>query len=245
MIATAASAELAQELAKPAPGAPTTGGGRPTLYKLASGKRVPGVTTITGRFKDAGGLIHWAWDLGIQGIDYKKARDDAADVGTAAHALVDASIHGQPAPEKPAAMSQDDWLKAMLAFEAFDAWRKQVDLVVLDTERPLVSEAHRFGGTYDAVARVNGEIVLLDWKSSNSVYREYIAQVAAYRQLVQESPMGEKWPVKSAGLIRFGKEHGDFTWHSWPSSVLDLGWKAFEKMRALYELDAEMKKVVR
>jgi hypothetical protein len=29
-------------------------------YRNAEGVRVPGVTTIIGRFKDSGGLINWA-----------------------------------------------------------------------------------------------------------------------------------------------------------------------------------------
>ena len=58
------------------------------IYKTKDGKRVPSVTTITGRFKESGGLIWWAWDLGIQGIDYRKVRDSAADAGTLAHAMI-------------------------------------------------------------------------------------------------------------------------------------------------------------
>ena len=32
-------------------------------YKL-DGKRVPGTTTIIGRFKDSGGLLYWAFEQG-------------------------------------------------------------------------------------------------------------------------------------------------------------------------------------
>jgi len=37
---------------------PIQGSGRPTRYKLKDGTVVPGVKTITGRFKEAGGLMH-------------------------------------------------------------------------------------------------------------------------------------------------------------------------------------------
>jgi hypothetical protein len=69
----------------------------PKGYYLKDGKtRVPGVTTIIGKFKESGGLVHWAWDLGMQGIDYRKARDDAANVGTIAHGMVEQWIKGEP-----------------------------------------------------------------------------------------------------------------------------------------------------
>jgi len=35
-------------------------------YRLKDGTRVPGTTTITGRFKDSGGLIHWANRLALE-----------------------------------------------------------------------------------------------------------------------------------------------------------------------------------
>ena len=70
-----------------------SGGGRPTAYRLEDGTRVPGVTTITNKFKDSGGLIHWAWQCGIDGVDYRAKRDEAGDVGHLAHAAVDADVN--------------------------------------------------------------------------------------------------------------------------------------------------------
>ena len=63
-------------------------------YKTKDGKRVPGVTTIIGRFKDSGALLWWAFAQGksaergeISSL-YDK-RDEAADNGTLAHELVE------------------------------------------------------------------------------------------------------------------------------------------------------------
>jgi hypothetical protein len=220
--------------------APTSGGGRPTSYKTADGKRVPGVTTILGRFKESGGLIHWAWNLGIQGIDYKAARDDAGSVGSLAHQWIDDLIHRRPMTpsDLPAAMQE----QARAGYRAFDSWAAQSKLRIIDTERALISERHRFGGTYDAIGEANAIPILLDWKSSNRIYPEYVCQLAAYRELLRES--GASPCPESACLLRVGKEMGDFHYHSFPSAVLDVGWSAFEHMRALYELDAKLKKVV-
>jgi hypothetical protein len=65
-----------------------------TPYVLADGTSVPSVTTVIGRWKESGGLIHWAWKLGMEGRDYRDVRDSAASSGTIAHAMVDASIRG-------------------------------------------------------------------------------------------------------------------------------------------------------
>ena len=44
-------------------------------YKLSNGKLVVGTTTVIGRFKDSNALIHWAWDCGKKGLDYRQERD--------------------------------------------------------------------------------------------------------------------------------------------------------------------------
>ena len=46
-------------------------------YKLSNGKLVVGTTTVIGRFKDSNALIHWAWDCGKKGLDYRQERDKA------------------------------------------------------------------------------------------------------------------------------------------------------------------------
>src|SRR5690606_27752568 len=122
--------------------------------------------------------------------------------------------------------------QATSGVEAFQEWRSQVRFELVETEVPLVSELYRYGGTLDAVARVNGRLVLLDWKSGNRVYPDHVVQVAAYRQLLREH---RTEAPDDAVLLRVGKEWGDFHSHAWPSALLDHGWTAFRLMRELYD----------
>jgi hypothetical protein len=230
------------------------GTGRPTKgYFTEDGKRVPSVTTITGRFKDSGGLIHWAWQQGIDGINYRESRDKAADAGSFCHRWIEDWIHGRESNFEPVWETDDDTIvQARTGFSAFQEWADSVELEVLETEFPLVSETYKFGGTPDALALVAGKPKLLDWKSSNAVYVEYVAQVAAYRQLIRERATDLHWAdilgnyphaPDSALLLRIGKEHADFHLHSYPSSVLDLGWEYFQHALSMFSLDKELKKV--
>jgi hypothetical protein len=220
----------------------TFGGGRPPVYKTKDGKRVPSVTTITKRFQDAGGLIGWAHKMGLEGRDMREEKDDAATAGKIAHAWIDDSIHGRPLCQLPRVVEPDGEIahRARKALSTFEVWREQVRLEILDTERPLVSEAHRFGGTYDAVGLVGGDLSLVDWKTSNAVYGDYVVQVSAYAELYREH-MGRA--CTGAHLLRVGKEWGDFHYHFYPVEILRQGWEAFLLMRRLYELDAVLKKV--
>ena len=204
-------------------------------YHTKDGKRVPGVTTVLSRFKESGGLIHWAWNLGKEGKDYREVRDKAADAGTLAHEMVENFIHNQPViwSDKPADIAE----KAMKSFGAFQEWARQTQLVVTHTEMPLVSERYRFGGTFDAIL-VNGKRAMGDWKTSNSIYSEYLAQIAAYAILWEENFPDQ--PIDGGfHLLRFDKEYGDFHAHWW--GELEAGKRYFLAIRAAYDEDKELK----
>ena len=64
-------------------------------YRDSKGTRLPGTTTIINRYKDAGGLIHWAWDQGRQGLDFRQTRDKAAEAGTITHDMIEQFIQSQ------------------------------------------------------------------------------------------------------------------------------------------------------
>lgn len=224
-----------------------SGGGRPKRgYRTADGKRIPGVTTICGRFKDSGALINWAYKCGLDGIDINRARDTAGGAGTLAHELIDAKIHDRaPVLPSASALGMDDAEyteaieRARTAFAAYEDWRETTHLEIVRTEFPLVSERYKFGGTPDALGRIKGRLVLLDWKSSGGVYADYLCQLGGYDLLCTEHNLG---PIEGAHLIRFGKEFADFHHHSWGRAVLNTASEAFLLMRSLYELDAALKK---
>ena len=202
-------------------------------YLLADGLKAPSVTTILGRFKEAGGLIHWAWTLGTEGKDYRDVRDQAAAAGTLAHEAVEAFVHRTPFEFPTSEIGE----RAKKAFSAFEEWARQTNLTVTQTEVSLVSERHRFGGTLDAIL-IQGKRAIGDWKSSNALYPEYLVQVAAYGKLWEENFPAE--PITGGyHLLRFDKTYGDFAHRWW--AELDTAWTAFLHLRALYDLDKELK----
>lgn len=207
-----------------------------TGYRLADNTRVPGVTTIIGKFKEAGGLIHWAWQLGIDGKDYREVRDQAAGIGNIAHDMVECHIRGKEFDPSP--YDKPDVDKAENSFLAFLEWAGQTSLKPIETETSLISEKHRFGGTLDAML-VSGKLALGDWKTSNSIYPEYLLQLAAYKVLWEENRPDQ--PITGGfHLLRFDKTHGDFA-HFYYGN-LDEAAEAFLLERRLYDLMSALKK---
>lgn len=200
-------------------------------YADAGGTAVPSVTTIIGRFKDSGGLLYWANQAGRNGLTLDQARTPAATAGTMAHDMVEAHLNGNPEPAlegDPAVVE-----KARAAYGAYLKWESMTRIEIRHTEIPLVSEKYRFGGRLDAIGVVGGELVLVDWKTSNSVYADYTLQLAAYKLLWEENYPDHPL-VGGFHLCRFAKEEADFSHHHFPK--LDQEIVAFLKMRELFDL---------
>lgn len=207
-------------------------------YFLKDGRRVPGTTTVIGRFKESGALIWWAWNEGKEGRDYRETSKKAADAGTLAHAMVEAHIKKLPSPDRTG-VPDEVQMKAAAAYLAYLQWEESTKLEILETEIALVSEKYEFGGTPDAIGYLNGVLSLVDWKSSNAVYADHLIQMAAYKELWTECR--PEYPITGGfHLCRFSKEHGDFAHHYFPN--LDEAWEQFVLFRRAYEIDKGLKK---
>ena len=210
--------------------------GRPTEgYRNAAGSRIPGTTTIIGRFKESGGLLQWAFKQGQSGIAtlYEK-RDEAATAGQLAHDMIEAFILGKPSPDQ--IVDAAILTRATNAFAQFKEWHEQSRIEVIETERSYVSEKLQFGGTVDAIGRdTKGRVVLVDWKTSNSVYSDYLIQLAAYQILLEEC---SEWRPQGFHLLRIAKETADFA-HYFYGEVDDAK-RSFILMRELYDLDKKL-----
>ncbi len=211
-----------------------------------NGVKVPGVTTIISRFKEAGGLLHWAFEQGkacergeINSL-YDK-RDSAGESGTLAHALVEAYIDKRPLPD----ISKEETsiaAQAIQGFENFKQWHSESNIEIISQEGILVSSEYMFGGCPDAIGKNSrGEFCLLDWKTSNGIYSDYLLQLAAYGYLWNSNNPDN--PITGGfHLCRFSKESADFSHHYW--SELDDAWEQFKLFRIAYDIDKKLKKRV-
>ena len=148
-------------------------------YRNAAGQRVPGASTIAKIGADPGGLLHWAWQLGIDGKDYREARDAAAGAGTMMHDNAERWKQGlEPVWTGPAEVIA----KAQVGYGAFLKWAGQTRLQIEETELSLVSETFQYGGTFDATL-IGGKRAMADYKTAASLYPEHLLQVVAYGAL--------------------------------------------------------------
>lgn len=122
--------------------------------------------------------------------------DAAGSFGTEAHDLFEKLLRGSAPTSVPHAHR--------VVVENFEAFRVAHSHLRFDQlEVTVWSDAHRFAGTVDAIARApDGRLVLMDWKTGNRIHSEAALQVAAYSKAYEELH-GER--VSEAWVVRFDK----------------------------------------
>lgn len=147
-----------------------------------------------------------------------KARDDAANIGQAAHAMihwhtkVKLGLDAGPEPSGP-----DEALRAVVAWMD---WCREVDFTPQHVERLLYCPQCAFAGTCDVIAKVRGQLTLIDYKTGRAVYDEAHLQVLAYRHMAAREGI-----VTEAGLIlRLPKTAADPAFEAVPAVDIPYGY---------------------
>jgi len=154
-------------------------------YVDSKGKSLPGVTTIL-QVLNKPALMHWAYDCGCKGIDYRKVRDGRAAIGSLVHDMIECDLLGLPIPNVDK-FSPEDLGIALTCKNHFDVWRsKQKSFEVLDVELVMADEELGFGGTCDLYYKADGKYTLMDFKTSKACYDEHKAQQGAYKLLLEK-----------------------------------------------------------
>ena len=219
-------------------------------FKNSKGERVPAVTTVLNRFQESGALMGWANKVGRQGMTLPEAYAGPTNAGKLCHRLIRADLMGQP-PELPdqktSGLSPKEYSTALeqarRGFGSFLKWKGAHKIEVIATELSLVSEQHQYGGRLDAVIRLDGELVIPDWKAANDVYLGDVLQVAAYRQLWNENNTEQ---ANGSLILRVGKEKADeFEARPYGLDEMRLAWGEFALLLGGYVMEAELKKALK
>lgn len=201
-------------------------------YKTSEGKIVPGATTITGLLNKPF-LVTWANRLGLEGIDSSTYTDEAAKVGTLAHALIQADLQDDTIDRNLYSPQQMDL--AENAVLSFFEWKSHHQIKVIFCEKQMVSDTMLYGGTVDCYCKLDGKPTLLDFKTGKAIYEEYFVQLAAYAELLRENG----YPVEQVRILRVGR---DETEGFEERSVADTRkwFEIFKKLLDIYYIKKEL-----
>ena len=159
---------------------------------------------------------------------HKDKLEDAGDVGHAAHEWIEASIRNaitfnQGVVAEMTAMAPIDE-RAVNCGLAAHAWMVAHNVRFQSTERYIYHRELGYAGTCDGTALVDScdnpaccarifqdELSIIDWKTSNYLYVEFLYQTAAYQAALEAEFPDKRYAAR--WILRLGKEEGDFS--SW------------------------------
>jgi len=165
----------------------------PVIINGKPRRSVTATIDLLGMNKSA--LMQWVAWCGREGLSFERYRDDAAALGSAVHARIEAHMTGRPVPRAdssdPFAAAHDVEADALFGVW-FEQWGKHRSFADVQCERKLILESCNMHGTCDMVAAENGRRVLYDWKTStkSKAKLEHWVQTAAYLVMLEDS--GEK-----------------------------------------------------
>lgn len=151
-------------------------------FKVLSGHEVNGVwyprVTKILSIKAKPALENFLKEVGMEAAEAIKIK--SAEEGTVMHEVIQKIAVGEkitvPEGARPAA-------------EAFGIFNKERGIFFHPEfmERPIWSVAHRYAGTVDALAEIDGKFGVLDIKTSTGFYPEYNLQTGAYVRALRET----------------------------------------------------------
>ena len=119
---------------------------------------------------------------------HSKELAKGAEIGSQAHAMIEWNLKARLL--KDAGPAPQIGPKAQHAYAAWVEWSDKNKLKPLYVEETVYSQTHEYAGTMDLLAEIDGEPVLLDWKTGKAIYPEAHLQNVAYRKAVSEMGFG-------------------------------------------------------
>jgi len=155
----------------------------PESFKAASGYEIDGVwfprVTKIVSIKAKPALYRFYGEMESFGAGQKVSQASAQE-GTLIHNTIEALLLGQNPEVDPSVQP---------AIQAFLKFWEERDIHVTPelVEKRVVNYEHRYAGTVDALALIDGKFGVLDIKTSNAIYRDYNLQTAAYMEALKSN----------------------------------------------------------
>lgn len=219
-----------------------------TRHYFYDGIKCPSVTTV---IKELGwnreALMNWQNRLWEKGIDPRSVSKEACDVGTVTHQMIECLIYNQDAYTPPEGVGDDIVIQAVGGLKDYKSWAEEKHIIYLESELKMVSGQLAVAGTCDGIIEIDGKTVLIDFKTSKTINKEHIVQLAAYRAMAEETT---DYKIDECMLIHIDKGeiekgHSRITPHYIPSDLIDEGLDVFKKCLELRDNKSKLDKFLR
>ena len=193
-------------------------------YYRRNGEYYPSVTYVLGTYPKGKYFEDWLKKVGYSSEYIVKK---AGEEGTQVHEMIEAYLNGEElnflGPHGRPLYHPDVWQM----FLRFVEWWEEYNPILIETEVHLFSDELKVAGTCDMVCEIDGELWIIDFKTSNNLQTTYDLQTAVYGKCYEEcygktpKRFGILWLKSNKRKHATGKMQGK-------------GWEMYESSR-LYE----------
>lgn len=236
-----------------------------TIFKKKTGEtfRLASVTTITGLL-DKPALVYWSAKVTAEYLALKledikageliltkenipeickqarfhfnAVKKQSASIGSKAHKLIEKYLKKLPYEE----ILKNSPNQVKTAFKAFLRWKKKYKFEVIEAEQTVWHEKYLYAGTLDIVGNITIKgkkyLTIIDLKTSNEVYSDYIMQLASYVKAYEKR---KNTKVKKIGLLRLDKDTGIPEYIPYTLKTINHAFKKFLCLVKYYYLNKE------
>ena len=209
-------------------------------YYRRNGKYYPSVTYVLSYYPKGKFFEDWLKKVGYS-ADYIVRK--ASDEGTQVHEMIESYLNNE---ELNFLSSNGDPLynpNIWQMFLKFVEWWETYKPTLLETEVHLFSDKLKVAGTCDLVCEIEGELWIVDFKTSNSIQTTYELQTAIYSECYEEcfgkkaDRQGILWLKSKKHKPSEGKMQGKGWEMVEPKRTQDENLDIFNTVRKLFDLE--------
>lgn len=207
------------------------------VYKRGEDRFYPSVTSILQYMPKGKFFENWLKDMGSEADHIVKK---ASKEGTQTHNLIEQLIKGEEVEWMDqygnAKYSEQVWRMAMRFVEFW----KQVKPEPISVEEFVYSDKLEYAGTADFICKIDGEVWMIDFKTSNGLYRTYDMQLSSYAKAWEEMGKGK---IDRSGILwlkspkrKPSSKKGVYQGGNWELKVIDKIDENFDLFLTIYKL---------
>jgi hypothetical protein len=177
---------------------------------------VPSVTWISSYYPKGIGFYKF---LAQKGWDEAEAIKQAAgDKGSKVHYAIEDLIAGKivtmeskylnPTTEQEEALTLEEY-ECLISFAG---WVKERNPKFLKSEFVVFEEAFGYAGTVDTLCEIDGELFIVDFKTSQSVWPDHELQISAYKQALDLKELGIEGKEVNMMILQLGYRRNKKLW---------------------------------
>ncbi len=209
-------------------------------YYKRNGEYYPSITTVLSSYPKGSHFEDWLKKVGFASEHIvRKAGED----GTEVHSLIERYLLGETLEFLDSKglpkINPDIWQMFLRFVEFWEIYNP----TLIETEVHLFSDEYRVAGTCDLVCEINGEIWIIDFKTSNSLHTSQEIQIAVYGKCYEEC-FGKKadrygilWLKSSKRKANFEKMQGQGWEISESERSQEVNLEIFKAVKMLFDLE--------